>query len=105
MEHLLETLKGYDKDKTYIVAKHSMKSFNLAVGRKLLGEIPDSTDSQDGTMQVWELPQASKPKVETKPAVSVAPTGATTKPKPKPKDSKPKSSLGRRIANKLTGKN
>ena len=54
LEHL-RNLKGYDESKEYIVAKHSAALAQKAQGRKLLGEIPDSTGEQNGTMQVWEV--------------------------------------------------
>ena len=108
MDHI-EALKGYNHGKEYVVAKHSETALNLAKGRKLLGEIPDSSTNQDGTMQVWELPQATKPKVEeVKPKVEVE---ASPRPKSPPSTvrkavtNKPKSSIRKRISDKLKGKN
>ncbi len=55
MAEALELMEGYDKEKEYVVAKHAAALAQRAKGRKLAGEIPDSTGEQNGTMQVWEV--------------------------------------------------
>lgn len=57
MSNSIEHLKGYHKYRTYVIAKHSAAAEQLAQGRSLFGEIPDSSSDQGGTMQVWEVPE------------------------------------------------
>ncbi len=59
MQINLEAMEGYSADKEYLVAKHSDKARQRSLGRVFAGEIPDSTGSQDGTMQVWEVPKGN----------------------------------------------
>ncbi len=78
----LMAMEGYDKDKNYVVAKHSDNFMMVAKGRIRAGEIPDASGQQDGTMVVWEIPtviaEVTKPvrmagaEAETSRASSVA---------------------------------
>ncbi len=56
----LMAMEGYDKDKNYVVAKHSDRHVMILKGRMLAGEIPDASGEQNGTMQVWEIPDPTK---------------------------------------------
>lgn len=48
-------MEGYDKDKRYVVAKHSDSHIMIIKGRVRAGEIPDASGDQNGTMVVWEI--------------------------------------------------
>lgn len=118
LEHLKE-LESYDPSKDYVVAKHDQQQIQIKKGRKLIGEIPDSSYKEGGTLQVWEIvpkgsisfePQVALPaseevveeavasKPETDPLIIAESEPVETKPKPKPKPS-----LRKRVTAKMKG--
>jgi len=52
----LSGLIHYKPQKTYIVCKHADRERQLSLGRKFVGEVPDSVPDTDGTVLVFEVP-------------------------------------------------